>query len=658
MENDALNASPQDDSFVLAERTLDNELIPAPVLASVIAASSGKRPSDVEPEDWFQFVGMTTEDAIQYFVEQGSLTAGTERRLCDLIDSFNTAFSEFHSSTAQRVILHGYNEAASNSILLELFSLNAMVQALKILVPATKTFTKADNEEVDLLNVLRGKSVDLAAGLWCRFSTKADPSYHLGAYKLWDAAFYDNPRGAPLTLNLYIIAEDDVVVMSDELDPEQVKADINASEGVSALLNSKFKLNQTSVRNGLDEIFAVIARVLSFLAMPPVVGAFFLKAFEECGRGYAKLRTGTIADDDRRFLENFSAQLHRHYSQIPVVSPSGGKKQFDEDTYEALLLKLDQMIGLSGVKKRIRELANLCRVQQMRARRGLTVVATSLHSVYLGNPGTGKTTVARLMGDLYRSLGVLRKGHVIECDRSKLVGEYIGQTAVKTNAIIDEALDGILFIDEAYSLAGKGERDFGKEAIDTLLKRMEDNRDRLIVIAAGYKNEMEAFVQSNPGLQSRFTNYVEFCDYSCQELCKIFSAIVRSNGLEFTFDFKEKLLLHCFMLTKTKPRYFGNGREMRNLFESVITNQATRISGSDLDDASDLTTLEAEDLRSDYDLVSLRMEVAGYTVTCSHCHQAYSWFPSLAVMEGECTACAKRFDAEFGEPVLRNNEIA
>src|SRR5439155_1264325 len=204
------------------------------------------------------------------------------------------------------------------------------------------------------------------------------------------------------------------------------------------------------------------------------------------------------------------------------------------------------------------------------------------------------------MGRIYKSLGILKKGHLIECDRSALVAEYVGQTAPRTNAMIDSALDGILFIDEAYSLIKEGE-DFGQEVIETLLKRMEDNRDRLIVIVAGYPEEMTRFIHSNPGLHSRFARFIEFPDYSSLELCRIFGQMCRKNGLSLTPRLKEKIIHHFHYLTEHPAENFGNARLVRNTFESAINAQATRLANSAKLDAQSLSTLEEQDLISPVD---------------------------------------------------------
>lgn len=205
-----------------------------------------------------------------------------------------------------------------------------------------------------------------------------------------------------------------------------------------------------------------------------------------------------------------------------------------------------------------------------------------------------------MMGRLYKSLGVLKKGHVVECDRSRLVAEYVGQTATKTNEIIDSALDGILFVDEAYTLSGKGHQDYGKEAVDTLLKRMEDERERLIVIVAGYTGEMEGFIGSNPGLKSRFTNYIYFPDYAPEELQAIFAGMAKQNGLKCSDRLLKKLLLHYQMELEVRTAHFGNARDVRNNFEATLSNQSNRLAAQGNFDDESLSLLEAEDLASPF----------------------------------------------------------
>ena len=204
------------------------------------------------------------------------------------------------------------------------------------------------------------------------------------------------------------------------------------------------------------------------------------------------------------------------------------------------------------------------------------------------------------MGRIYKSLGLLRRGHVIECDRGRLVAEYVGQTAVRTHAVIDSALDGILFIDEAYSLAGRGEQDFGNEVIETLLKRMEDDRDRLIVIVAGYNEPMKQFIASNPGLESRFTNYLNFPDYAPAELLEIFHRMAAQSALVCPAETEQRVMAICKSLIAAHDEHFGNAREMRNLFEAAVRNQSTRLVNSGKADRDALTILLPEDLPQDF----------------------------------------------------------
>lgn len=259
---------------------------------------------------------------------------------------------------------------------------------------------------------------------------------------------------------------------------------------------------------------------------------------------------------------------------------------------------LDSLIGLDSVKKEVETLSNFIKIQQKRKERGLKSSTVSYHCVFTGNPGTGKTTVARIVADIYKNLGVLKKGHLVETDRAGLVAEYVGQTAVKTNKIIDSALDGVLFIDEAYSLIGGGESDYGKEAIATLLKRMEDDRDRLVVILAGYTKDMKQFIDSNPGLQSRFNRYIEFPDYTADELYQIFTLNLKKYEYRVTDEAKEKLQLFFENAVANKDVNFGNGRFVRNVFEKVLEHQANRLASESNLTTERLSEISIEDLPS------------------------------------------------------------
>lgn len=271
----------------------------------------------------------------------------------------------------------------------------------------------------------------------------------------------------------------------------------------------------------------------------------------------------------------------------------------EQESLESPYDMLDGLIGLASVKDEITKLANFIKIQQVRESKGMKTPEISYHCVFTGNPGTGKTTVARIMASIYRDLGILKKGHLVETDRSGLVAEYVGQTAIKTNKIIDSALDGVLFIDEAYSLVQGAKEDFGQEAISTLLKRMEDDRNRLVVILAGYSSEMKAFIDSNPGLQSRFNRYIQFPDYSADELKQIFLFNAKKN--QYTLDEEASSMLEEMMSSAIdhKDKNFGNARFVRNLFEKSIQNQATRLSSQSNITEDILSMLKAEDLPTD-----------------------------------------------------------
>jgi len=261
---------------------------------------------------------------------------------------------------------------------------------------------------------------------------------------------------------------------------------------------------------------------------------------------------------------------------------------------EELLAELDALIGLDHVKTEVRRLTSLLRIQKLRADEGLPVIETSRHLVFVGNPGTGKTTVARLLSQIYRTLGVVEKGHLVETDRSDLVAGFVGQTATKTRAVLESALGGTVLIDEAYALARGGENDFGREAIDTLVKFMEDHRDDLAVVVAGYPEEMGQFIEANPGLDSRFARTLQFPDYTTEELLAIFESM--SSGKEYHLDEAGRAALRAVIEAEPRGRGFGNARFVRNVFEQAIAMQAMRLAIVEQPTKHQLTTLEAADI--------------------------------------------------------------
>lgn len=351
----------------------------------------------------------------------------------------------------------------------------------------------------------------------------------------------------------------------------------------------------------------------------------YFYTFQELGRDFIacnrKVEDGEIRNLTRYLLmlesqinkyKNFGAEQEEVPDSIPYRVKENIKNQEDEEIafvgtitepgdegydLDSLMKELSELTGLESVKKEVKNIVNLLQINEMRQQNGLKKAPVAKHFVFTGNPGTGKTTVARLLSKIYCALGVLSKGHMVEVDRSGMVAGYMGQTALKVKQVVDKAKGGVLFIDEAYALSNHGpEGDFGQEAIDTLNKAMEDYRDDLIVIVAGYPDLMEDFIEANPGLKSRFNKTIEFPDYDAEDLYTIFKYMSKEQDYDLSDAGEVRLREVLERMVAEKDQNFGNARDVRNYLSRVIERQANRLVSAATLDKSQLLTIEAEDL--------------------------------------------------------------
>ncbi len=379
--------------------------------------------------------------------------------------------------------------------------------------------------------------------------------------------------------------------------------------------------------------------------------------------GQVVRRRRDLTDAERAALGGVDATVDAiaRIAPPPTVEP-------DHEALAEVLDELDRLVGLAAVKAEVHELVALLKVREMRRAAGLPVPDTANHLAFLGPPGTGKTTVARLLGRVFNALGLLAKGQVVEADRAELVAQYIGQTAPKVDALVTRAMDGVLFIDEAYSLFNSSELDFGHEAVATLLKRMEDDRDRLVVVLAGYTDEMERLLESNPGLRSRVPTTIRFDSFSGDELALIFDGMAADGGYTVDGEARARVRqLAGLMKGSADGRTFGNARDLRNLFEDTLARQATRlVADGRTPDAAALRQLRCEDIHwtelGDPDaapLVGEEARVVAYH-EAGHAlvrHVAGGGPPALVTIVPSARALGRTFFAEDSRQLFRREDL-
>ncbi len=635
--------------------TAAHPLIPPGVLAALLARGACRIPPPSNPAEADAVARRPWLEVVQEFQRAGAIAEDGVTRLIDTDCAHVRRFEELRRSLPEVAQVTGCHELSVERLARTLFAFRLFADYLEIITPPQMTYERGAQGTVDLLSGFTQSFRRLVGATWSVLFPYGEMSLAGdAAAQFWVGVLHaSRPEEMVAGFIGYFRRQhaDRFKVLNEGYIPDRsLRIRDVISEHVDSASDRLNKLHEAvadAVKEGPERIFAEMIRLAGKLELHPVAMHFCHHLVREVCDAFAGL-DGRLTARENRFLGYLLQQTSRLMDEYGAHAQT--RPDLSADNITSILRELDSLVGIVDVKAKVREVANVARLQQMRAAQNLPLIATSYHAVFTGNPGTGKTTVARLLGRIYKALGVLKKGHLVECDRAALVGEYLGQTAPKTHAVIDSALDGILFIDEAYTLS-KEREDYGQEAIDTLLKRMEDNRDRLIVVVAGYPKEMERFIHSNPGLRSRFNRYIEFPDYSPHELCRIMGLMCRRNGLRLDAGLKERLIALFHAWHARRDSHFGNARLGRNCFEGLITAQASRLVDGPPPDAAALTLLVAADLVWPAGVEDVLPPPAQrrYRVVCTGCGQVYGWSPDLNLIDAQCTRCQAIYDASFGE---------
>lgn len=630
------------DEDALLRPAKQKDLLPSSILATLFRDPATRKGYGWNLQTLQTFQRLSNIEIVDHFATQRCVDSAKRSELIKLIQRHENNIKILLDLVPPIARFHRFSSAPAERIVSLLQSLKLFVSLIESLAPVESTYMAVEELNVDVIEQIHNFIFDILLGLSSK-AVEGDTVLRFGVGMLILA--YTSPN-----------VVDDYTGFAT-LESQHGNAPADFYEAKRESVDEDYSNGMKLVSEGLEKPFSLIVAFATLLEVHPLSVKWLFRCFSHVANAFAEL-DGNSENSGGRFARHFVMNLQRlmidYLSNLSASTPS-----VSEEKFAAAIAELNSLIGLREVKVRVREMANLARIQQLRLSKGLQRIQTNLHTVYYGNPGTGKTTVARLLGKIYESLGILKKGHLVECDRSNLVAEYVGQTATKANRVIDSALDGVLFIDEAYTLSGKGGQDFGQEAIDTLLKRMEDDRHRLVVIVAGYPEKMKGFIGSNPGLQSRFTNYLSFDDYTPPELCRIFGSMAAQNHLRCTSELKIKLLAHFTILYQHRGTNFGNAREVRNAFESTIIRQANRLSDGKEVSTDQLTSLEDSDFRSEFETEIEKLLARNLRMIsrCPKCGQVSQWEAANDQVEAQCSNCAQIFNIEFGEIEFKDAPI-